>query len=386
MVPIILPGRGPFASRPASLRAGRRASRSSGGLTSRTGRRAVEAERDAADLHGPAQAADRSDRAVVDGRVERPGQRQLQLRLVVLGRAGDQPVRHPGERHPRHAAVAGAGPAGERRDRGGGHQVPGRMVQDRQRPPVRRAGAGPGAAGQGQAGAVLHQGVEAPAGLPRPGPAVGVEGDLDEARRDGLPQRGAEPQGVERAGTQAVYEQVRSGEQFREPGLPAGGLQVERRAALAEGEVAAADAARLVVVRRIDPQHLRAEPGEQSRRHRAGQHAGQVEDADPGERALGYRLPVAFPAARRGDVDQWLVRHGRSLGVGGPLPGGPAGRGGTAAGDDGRLQFVGLRPGDGRGQLVAVFAGAEDGEGGGTQVRVVRLEPDPAPVRRAEVP
>jgi diguanylate cyclase (GGDEF)-like protein/PAS domain S-box-containing protein len=215
--------------------------------------RAVEAERDAADLDGPAEAADRADWAVVHGRVEGAGQRQLEPRLVILGRARREPVGHPGQRHPRHAAVSGPGPAGDRGDRRGRHQVPGRVVKDRQRPPVRRAGGRPGAARQGHAGAVLHQGVEAAPALPRPGPAVGVQRDLDESGRDGPPGCGVKPQSVKRARSQAVDEHVRPGQQFREPGPAVGGLQVEHRAALAQGEVAAADAVGLVVVRRVDP-------------------------------------------------------------------------------------------------------------------------------------
>jgi hypothetical protein len=48
--------------------------------------------------------------------------------------------------------------------------------------------------------------------------------------------------------------------------------------------------------------------------------------------------------------------------MGGPLLGRAARRGGTAAGDDGGLKLVGPRPGDGRRDRRAVFAGAEDGE------------------------
>ena len=350
--------------------------------------RPVEAERDAADVHRPAQPAHRACRAVVHRRVERPGQRQLKLRLVGLRGAGHQPVGHPRQRHPRDAAVPGAHPAGDRRDRGGGHQVAGRVVQDRQRPPVRHPGACPGAARQRHAGALLHERVEAPAVPPRPGPAVGAEGYLDEAGRDGLPRRRAEPQALERARAQPVDEQVRSAEQVREPGPAACGLEVKLSAALAEGELAAADAVRLVVVRRVDPQHLRAEPGQQPGRHRPGQHARQVEDAQPGQRALGHRPPVAGHRAPRvglRDGDKRLGGHRRPLRMGGPLRGRPARRGGAAAGDDRGLKLVGPRAGDGRRDRRAVLGGAEHGEGGGAQVRVVRLEPDPAPVRGGEV-
>ena len=291
----------------------------------------------------------------------------------------------PRERHPGHAAAPGAGPAADRGDGGGGHQVAGRVVEDRQRPPVRLADAGPRAARQRHSGAVLHQRVEAAAVPPRAGPAVGAERDLDEPGRDGLPGRLAQPEAVEGARAQPVHEDICVRQQTGEERLPLAGREVERRAPLAEGEVARADAVGLVVAGRVDPQHLRPESGQQAGRHRPGQRPGDVKDAQPRQRAPGHRLPVAAAPAGRRDVHERLGRHGGAGRMRGPLPDAAAGGGRAAARHDGRLQVIGSGPGDRGRDRVAVGAGAEHGQGGPAQVRVVGLEAEPAPVRGGEV-
>jgi hypothetical protein len=104
----------------------------------------------------------------------------------------------------------------------------------------------------------------------------------------------AQPEPVQRVRPVSVHQDVGVGEQLVQPGAAAAGAEVEQRAALAEQPVVAVQR-QLRPVRRIQPEHLRAERAEVPGRHRAGDDAGEVEYPD----ARGGQRPGRAPARRR---------------------------------------------------------------------------------------
>src|SRR5690606_37730989 len=110
---------------------------------------------------------------------------------------------------------------------------------------------------------------------------------------------------------------------------------------------------RLVPVRRVDPQHLGAEQGEVAGGDRAGEHPGEVEDPQSGQRSAG-RTGEGERAARGavGPGDERLGGDGTALLVAGPLLRGAQGRGTAPGGVDGGLELLGRVTGDGGGDLL----------------------------------
>ena len=104
----------------------------------------------------------------------------------------------------------------------------------------------------------------------------------------------AQPEPVQRVRPVSVHQDVGAGEQFVQPGAAIPGAEVEQRAALAEQPVVAVQR-QFRPIRRIQPEHVRAERGEVPGRHRAGDDAGEVEHPD----ARGGQRPGRPPARRR---------------------------------------------------------------------------------------
>ncbi|MNE43539.1 hypothetical protein D3C80_1377200 [compost metagenome] len=151
-------------------------------------------------------------------------------------------------------------------------------------------------AGLSDAAAHLHQAVEAPTMLPRAAPAVGIEADVDQARGEFLPLAGAVTEAFQGVGTVAMQQDIGLLEQVFKYLALAAVVQVQARAAFAEGDFR--NYTGFVPVRWIDAQHIGAQAREESAGNGAGQHAGQVQylDARQGlrDRALpGWRTCAA---------------------------------------------------------------------------------------------
>ena len=269
------------------------------------------------------------------------------------------------------------GQVAEQGDRRGSHQPAGRVVERLHRQRDGAVGARLAHPAVGDPGGHLHEAVEpAPPG-PRPGPAVGVERDVDEARPDAPPLLIAEPEVLEGARPIAVHEHVGLGEQRVQSRTAAGGAGVQPRGALADRHVG--HDAGLVPVGWVDPQHGGAEPGQRSGRDRAGEHAGEVEHPHARERPSGIRgpgdVPLPAPAA---DRDQRLAGHRGALGRGRPVGGGPHACGAAAGRDHLGLERCDGHAGDGRGDGIALRRHAEHAQGRRAMVRRVGVQPDPA--------
>ena len=148
--------------------------------------------------------------------------------------------------------------------------------------------------GHRDAGRRLHDAVEPPPAAPRPSAAPRRQAHHDQA---GMPLRQGlrvQPELVQRVRPVSVHQDVGAGEQVVQPSAAAGGAEVEQCAALAEQPVVGVQR-QLRPVRRIQPEHVRAERAEVPCRHRAGDDAGEVEHPD----ARGGQRPGRAPARRR---------------------------------------------------------------------------------------
>jgi len=143
-----------------------------------------------------------------------------------------------------------------------------------------------------------------------------------------------------------VHEHIRLGEQPLEHGALRAVAQVQPCTALAQRHLR--DHAGLVPPGRIDPQHIGAETGKTSRRHRSGQDTRQIEHPyapqgsfagdDPSWRRTGVG---------RLEMQQRLDGDRLSLGMNRPLSDRPHGRGASAALHDGGLERIGRPARDG---------------------------------------
>src|SRR5690606_26496120 len=190
------------------------------------------------------------------------------------------------------------------------------------------------------------------------------------------PCRGAVAQAVEGAGSQPVDEEVGAGEQALEGGPALGGAQVQAGGALAGHDVGGDR--RLVPVRRVDPQHLVAEQGEVAGGDRAGEHPGEVEDPQSGQRSAGRTGEGERAAGGAvGQGDERLGGDGTALLVAGPLLRGAQGRGTAPGGVDGGLELLGRVAGDGGGDLLPRGGHAEDAQRGLPVGGGVGVQPHP---------
>src|SRR5829696_2564261 len=101
------------------------------------------------------------------------------------------------------------------RDDGGGHQVPGRVVERLHRQGRRAVLSKTAHPLVGNAGAHLHEAVEPAPAAPWSRPAVGVERDIDQPRPCLPPRFRAEPQAGERVRAVAVHQHVRPAKQAK---------------------------------------------------------------------------------------------------------------------------------------------------------------------------
>ena len=235
----------------------------------------------------------------------------------------------------------------------------------------------PALPGLGDAAAHLHQAVEATAVLPRAAPAVGVEADVDQPRRQLPPALGAEAEVFQRVGTVAVHEDVGVLQQVFKHHAICRLLQIQPRAAFAKGHVR--DNARFVPGRRIDAQHIGAETGKETAGSGAGKHAGQVQHLEAGQRPRCRALPgVGVFILRIEEMHQRFGIHCQPLRM--LLPLRPTAHfGGAAVGVDDCLFQIGTAPlGDVRCHGGTVGAGAQYAFGGGAVMRGVGVQADPA--------
>ena len=129
-----------------------------------------------------------------------------------------------------------------------------------------------------------------------------------------------------------------------------------------------------------DVEHVGTVGGERARADRAGDHAGEVQHLDAGERTIAGRERLRRRVADLFDGEQRQARHRAALRMGVPF-GERARRGDDEAGYGGRvLQLERLPTIDGTLHRGAVIVGAKEFQCAGAVMRQVGVQPDPAAV------
>lgn len=276
---------------------------------------------------------------------------------------------------------AGRHPTGQAPDRGGGHEIAGGVVERLHRQRLRAVGAEAAHAFGSDAGAHLDQTVEPTPAAPRTGPAIGIQRDIHQARREPPPRLGIQPEPRKRAWPIAVNENVGLGDEVGESLAILGKAQVEPGATLAQRHVG--DDRRFVPPGRVDAQHVGAEPGEEARRHGTGQHPGQVEDADAGERPLARSRQISARQGIRGlDPQQGLGGHAPPLRMIGPGGERAHRRRAPALLDHRRLEIIRCPARDRGSDGGLLVRRAENRERRVPMMGRIGMEPDPAVLGR----
>ena len=182
-------------------------------------------------------------------------------------------------------ASALGGAALERRHRGERHQESGAVIERLGRQRLGLARAERLRLRVVEAVGVLHQEVEAAPVGPRPFVAIGADRDADDAGPQLRRLLGAEAVLGDRAGPVALHENVGLTQQRGELLPRARVAQIEMRGKLAAAVV---DHQRFHrrQMRRGDQQHVGAVRSERAPAHRPGNHAGEVQHLDAGQRAV----------------------------------------------------------------------------------------------------
>jgi hypothetical protein len=258
--------------------------------------------------------------------------------VVPFAAVGDEEVGGAGEGEPGGASGTGVALVGERAEGRCSEEVSGGMVQCLDREGHRTVRTGVSHPSMCDARTHLDKAVEASATEVWSAPAVGVEGDVDEAGANLLTFLFSEAESFERAWPVAVDDNVGGREQF-----------CERCAVDVEGEVQTGGAFAerdfgndaLVPARRVDAEDIGAEQSEEACRDRPGKDSSQIEDPHSGERSArrARMLPVRA-GSEIAPCDERFRGHSDALRAVAPLVGRKHDSSAAPGGDDCRFEFV----------------------------------------------